>query len=149
MLLGLDQLSKVWAHQSLAGRPPFWVAGVLQFTYCENRGGWGSLGAGWNDLVRSFALLWMPGLILLGVLLYVVRSRHLLPGWQSLALTMVAAGGLGNLLDRQRLGHVVDFLYLGVGPIGTNIFNIADMAVLFGVLIIFFGPSVKQTTEPV
>ena len=50
----------------------------------------------------------------------------------------IISGGVGNLIDRFRLDHVVDFLYLGYGPVGTNIFNIADMGILFGFILVLF-----------
>jgi signal peptidase II len=50
-----------------------------------------------------------------------------------LALTLVVGGGVGNIIDRiVNDGVVVDFLNVGIGPIRTGIFNIADMAILLG-----------------
>ena len=46
--------------------------------------------------------------------------------------TAVRPSPAGNLMDRFRLGYVQDFLYIGYGPIGTNIFNIADAVVMAG-----------------
>jgi signal peptidase II len=51
------------------------------------------------------------------------------------ALALIIAGGIGNLIDRLRYGGVVtDFLYLHAGPLHTGVFNVADMAITGGVL---------------
>jgi signal peptidase II len=48
------------------------------------------------------------------------------------AFTLIIGGGIGNLIDRARFQYVVDFLYMGIGKIGTNIFNIADFVIVIG-----------------
>jgi len=48
-------------------------------------------------------------------------------------------GGASNLIDRASRGHVVDFLNLGVGSLRTGIFNVADVAVLLGAVLIVVG----------
>ena len=51
------------------------------------------------------------------------------------ALALILAGGIGNLIDRiSNNGLVTDFINVGIGPLRTGVFNVADMAVLFGVL---------------
>lgn len=136
-LLGLDQLSKMWAVSYLAGRPPTTYFGVFQLTYAQNHGGWGSLGAQWNDTARDFALQYFPAALLLGMTVYALRYSMV---WQkAYGIAVLVSGGMGNLIDRMRFDHVIDFLYLGYGPIGTNIFNIADMAILAGVGLLFYS----------
>ncbi|MEK7730045.1 MAG: signal peptidase II, partial [candidate division KSB1 bacterium] len=54
-----------------------------------------------------------------------------------LALSLIFAGGMGNLIDRIfRDGRVIDFLNLGIGDFRTAIFNIADMAISFGMVLL-------------
>ena len=51
------------------------------------------------------------------------------------ALALILAGGVGNLIDRLRfVGRVTDFLYLSAGPLHTGVFNVADMAITLGIL---------------
>jgi signal peptidase II len=137
VLLGLDQASKVWARTTLAGTPPREYWGVLRLTYAENPGAWGSFGAVWSPMMRSVVLAWLPALLLLGLFLYMLSDSRL-GRLELVCLSGVVAGGIGNLIDRFRFGHVIDFLYLGYGPIGTNIFNIADMVLLAGIIVLFF-----------
>lgn len=53
-------------------------------------------------------------------------------GLSRLGLALAAGGGISNLADRVRYGAVVDFLNVGIGPVRTGIFNVADMAILLG-----------------
>ncbi|NOU23715.1 MAG: signal peptidase II, partial [Methyloglobulus sp.] len=52
------------------------------------------------------------------------------------AYSLLLAGGAGNLIDRVMCGYVVDFMNIGVGSLRTGIFNVADIAVSVGVLIL-------------
>ena len=54
-------------------------------------------------------------------------------------LTLLIAGGLGNLIDRLVYGYVTDFLNVGIGSLRTGIFNVADMAIMLGVGLLFFA----------
>ncbi|MET0554978.1 MAG: signal peptidase II, partial [Vicinamibacteria bacterium] len=62
-------------------------------------------------------------------------------------LGLVWAGGLSNLLDRVRDGHVVDFVMLSAGPLRTGVFNVADVAITAGVVLVLFArkPDVPRT----
>lgn len=137
VLLGVDQASKAWATSHLLGHPPTTYFGVLQLTYAENHGGWGSLGAQWNDTARNFALQYFPGLLLIGMAAYALA--YSMPWQKAYGIAILVSGGLGNLIDRVRFDHVIDFLYLGYGRLGTNIFNIADMAILTGVGLLLYS----------
>ena len=90
-------------------------------------------------------------LILLALAVYTVRQQE--TKGVTAALSLILAGGLGNLIDRALYGHVVDFLYLGLPGVRwlqTNIFNIADVAIMAGVgmmLVFAFKPPAKPV-EP-
>lgn len=131
LFLVADQASKVWAVAHLKGHPATTYGAIFVLTYAENKGAWGSLGAGWGDFTRWLALGILPALVLLGLVWYALREP-LVNSWEIVACGLVVAGGAGNLMDRFRLGYVQDFLYIGYGPIGTNIFNIADAVVMVG-----------------
>lgn len=129
--LVFDQWSKGWAVEHLAGHPPRSYASIFVLTYAENMGAWGGLGSGWSDPVRVLVLGVLPGLVLLGLVIYALRDPEI-TSWDVVACALVVAGGVGNLIDRFRLGYVQDFLYVGYGAIGTNIFNVADAVVMTG-----------------
>jgi signal peptidase II len=131
LLLGFDQWSKGWAVANVAGKPPTTYWGIFTLVYAENMGAWGSMGAGWGPQTRWLVLGVLPALVLLGLAFYALTDVEV-TRWEVTACALVVAGGAGNLIDRFRLGYVQDFLYVGYGPIGTNIFNVADAVVMLG-----------------
>ena len=52
---------------------------------------------------------------------------------------LIFAGGASNWIDRVMRGSVVDFINIGVGPLRTGIFNVADVAVMLGAVVLFIG----------
>ena len=59
--------------------------------------------------------------------------------WSRLAgvgLVLFVAGGLSNLVDRIAIGSVIDFLNIGIGPIRTGIFNVADVAIMLSMVLL-------------
>jgi signal peptidase II len=74
--------------------------------------------------------------VLIGLCAFLILRRGAsVPLFASIAF--IFAGGIGNLIDRVwRDGLVTDFINLGIGPIRTGIFNVADVAVTFGIIAI-------------
>jgi len=120
----------------LAAQPPvFLLNGVVTLQYAENSGAFLRLGAGLPVPARVALLVIFAGALLAGALVYVLRSRSL-SLLQCVALSLVAGGGLGNLLDRLlHSGAVVDFVILSVGPLHTGIFNVADVVLVARLLL--------------
>ena len=126
-IVALDQATKQWALEVLADAPIDVIEGVLRFRLTYNTGG-------------AFGLLQgLPGFFLVATLVIVggilIGLRKVDdPRW-AIPLGMVLGGGLGNAADRLLRGTggaVVDFIDLHVWPV----FNIADMAIVFGALTI-------------
>jgi signal peptidase II len=85
----------------------------------------------------------LVGIFLLALLVYLLRSNEL-TWFATVCLSLVCAGGLSNLIDRIAYdGRVVDFLNVGIGPLRTGIFNVADMAITFGALLML-GESLRS-----
>jgi signal peptidase II len=86
------------------------------------------------EKLRYAMLIVLVSIFLVGFLLFVIRSKKL----TSLAVSssvLIIGGGLGNLIDRIiNKGSVIDFMNIGIGPIRTGIFNVADLAIMAGVL---------------
>jgi signal peptidase II len=79
----------------------------------------------------------------LGLLYGAVFMRRL-DAWRAVALALLAASGLGNLIDRvMQHGLVTDFLNVGIGPLRTGIFNVADMVGMIGIAIFLLRPAGK------
>jgi signal peptidase II len=126
VVVALDQASKAWAQGSL--RPDHEttvISGWLWFRLTSNSGA--SLG-----LLRGHNLLFVvvSALVVLAVVAIVLRGA---PGTLgAVALGAVAGGATSNLVDRVRLGSVIDFIEVHLWP--TD-FNLADAAIRLGVLV--------------
>lgn len=142
--IGLDQTTKELARSHLRGHGTVRVVGdVLILRYVENEGAFLSLGAGFPRPVRVALFVVFPLAALAWLVIAMARSSTL--SWRLLAgLSIIAGGGFGNLIDRIfRGGRVSDFLNLGIGSFRTGIFNVADMAILAGLVLVLISPSAK------
>jgi signal peptidase II len=127
-----DQWTKAWAVRDLKGNlPTDYLWGTIRIIYAENTGAWGNLGGDWPPFLRMSFLIALPVIILLGLAIFVIVSKKVTRP-ERWAYAFIVAGGAGNLIDRIRYDYVVDFLWMGIGPIGTNIFNIADVSIMIG-----------------
>jgi signal peptidase II len=136
--ISCDRITKHVAVSTLAGSPSrSFLADTLRLEYVENAGAFLSLGATWPDEIRIAVFGVGNGLLLLALVTIAIRLR-----WPRLALLGVSvfvAGGASNLLDRIVYGNVIDFMNVGVGPLRTGIFNVADMAVMLGAAIVLWA----------
>lgn len=131
--IGCDQATKAIAVRTLQdAEPRTYCGGVLRFEYAENPGGFLSLGSDLPKPARQAIFIVVGGGLMTLVVGYLISKRHASRGMFA-ALVLMLAGGIGNLIDRvANDGLVTDFINLGIGPLRTGIFNVADMALLFG-----------------
>jgi signal peptidase II len=131
--VGCDQTTKSIAVSTISELKTFSYFGdTLRLQLAYNGGGFLSLGASLPDVLRHLIFIVGISFSLLGALVFVLLSEF---GNFSvvLAVSLVFAGGVGNLIDRViHDGFVVDFISIGVGPIRTGIFNVADVAIMGG-----------------
>jgi signal peptidase II len=144
MTVGCDRVSKHFAARELAGeaRQSF-LGDTVRLEYAENTGAFLSFGDSWPVAARHGVFTIGTGLILLGMVAAAIKFR--LSGPALVGLALYFAGGASNLVDRILRGSVIDFMNVGVGPLRTGIFNVADMAILLGVAIFVFTH--RQPTE--
>ena len=129
--VGCDRVTKHIATRVLEGEPSrSYLGDTLRVTYAENTGGFLSLGSGLPDSVRTAVFTIATGLALLALAVVALRGRW--SGLRLAALVLFVAGGASNWVDRALHGSVVDFLNVGLGPLRTGIFNVADMAIMLG-----------------
>jgi signal peptidase II len=134
-IVGCDRVSKRVATDILAGEPTqSHFFDTVRLSYAENPGSFLSLGAELPESVRF--VLFTLGTPILLVVLVVVAFRTRWSGARLAGLAMFIAGGASNWADRLSDGRVVDFLNLGIGPIRTGIFNVADVAISAGIVIL-------------
>lgn len=128
-LIAADQAVKFWTVTTLelGGTAPL-LPGLVELLRLHNYGAaWSSLsGMRWLLVALTSAVM-----VFLAVLLIKRIVRHPLG---RLALTLVLAGGIGNLIDRVRLGYVVDMLHFQFWP-SYPVFNVADIFVVIGVIL--------------
>ncbi|HWU89419.1 MAG TPA: signal peptidase II [Kofleriaceae bacterium] len=147
LVVGLDQGSKAWARTLPVSPPGCAVPADLIAHRCAGvpqpviDGYWDwelafNTGAAFSSLRGAQLLL---GLLAGGALiLLVVMARRTAPEQRlrRIALAMIAGGALGNLIDRLRDGAVTDFVRWRVGEARWPIFNVADAALLIGVVLL-------------
>jgi len=138
---GCDQVSKHVARAELGqmGSGTGTLPGrFIEFTLAENPGAFLSLGASFPQAARTALTVCLTfGLAFL--LAFLVRT----PGLRLvsfLGLALIWAGGISNLIDRfARHGLVTDFIVVRAGPLHTGVFNLADVAVVVGMVILLIS----------
>jgi signal peptidase II len=121
---------------------------IFNFTWVQNFGV--SLGMLHADThMGRWLLVGLTGVIACGVLVWLWREQN---RGEALALGAILGGALGNIVDRVRLGYVVDFADLHFGEWRPFlVFNLADAAITLGVLVLlaraFFGGTKKEVID--
>jgi signal peptidase II len=139
VVIGVDQVSKALILDAF--RPPgvestpfvatgqLHVLPILDFALVWNRGvsfGVANTGGAWNALV--FAAI--SAVIALVLLVWMARAKRDLLG---ISLGLITGGAVGNLMDRLRIGAVVDFIYVHIGAFDWfPAFNVADSSITVG-----------------
>ena len=160
--VGLDQLSKIWAVNNLSrvittasgelervvdpSKISSYWNGFFELTFAKNEGAFLSLGTNLEPTLRLILLTIIPGLVLVGLMIYLLRSDKLsLP--ENIAFGLIAAGGIGNIVDRIIQGYVVDFMVLEAFGWHTGVFNIADNYIVIGILLFIVAYFIKARKD--
>jgi signal peptidase II len=126
----LDQLTKAWLVSHLTpGQVVDVVGSNVRLVFSQNSGAL-------FGLFRDSALLF--GLVSLGVIGLIV-AYHRQSGrslYLSIALGFLLGGAVGNVIDRLRLGYVVDFVDIGLGTLRWYTFNVADAAISASIVLL-------------
>ncbi|MDI6602408.1 MAG: signal peptidase II, partial [Thermoanaerobacteraceae bacterium] len=111
------------------------IGNLLEFTFVKNKGA--AFGILQNQTVFFIIITLMVSVALIYLLISVPGQFYI-----KLSLSFIFGGALGNLIDRIRLGYVIDFIHISHWPV----FNIADMFIVFGsiILAIFIFISEKK-----
>ena len=146
--VGCDHAAKHVAEQWLAGTAGIsLLGGAVRFELVANTGAFLSLGAKLPEAVRHVLLIGLVPVLLASLVWAVLRA----PGvtrTQVAAFALVAGGGLANWLDRlANDGAVTDFVSLGLGPLRTGIFNVADLAIVAGLVALLAAGAGRDRVE--
>jgi signal peptidase II len=141
VIVVLDQLTKAWVTSFLApGQSVNVIGDFVRLVHAQNNGGLFGLLRG---QALPFALV---SLVVVG-LIVAYHGRSGRSSYLSITLGLLLGGALGNLIDRLRLGHVVDFVDAGIGDLRWYTFNVADAAISFAILLLLAAsvwPSVAR-----
>jgi signal peptidase II len=131
--VGCDQTTKHLAAARLSSTvPTSYLGGTVRLVYAQNPGGFLSLGGDLSPHMR-FSLFTFGNCVFLAVLTFVVLRHWQMRSGLFVALLLLLAGGVSNLVDRiAHQGLVSDFLVLGIWPVQTGIINFADIAITAG-----------------
>ena len=142
--IALDQISKFWIRANV---DPFSKSEILgnYFTLhnVENKGAFLGLGSDFNPTVKFILLLVLPVLVL-GFVLYQVFTDKTMDKLSLTGFCFIIGGGLANVYDRFVYGSVTDFWHIDLGgSLRTGIFNIADLSVTSGMIMLLIGAVLK------
>ncbi|HEX7153786.1 MAG TPA: signal peptidase II [Thermoanaerobaculia bacterium] len=142
----------LWTKQlaiALIQRPSEHFGGILTLLLTENTGAFLGLGANLSPQLRTLLFTVAVGAVLIGVAFALFTNRFERNA-DSIAASFILGGGLANLYERiVNEGGVTDFLYLELGPLHTGVFNIADVAITFGVIWLFISALIPEKKRPV
>lgn len=142
VLLISDQLTKLWAESALkSGALPF-IPKVLNFTYVQNRGIAFGMFQDMHYIIIPVTVVIMALCVFLAVKAYKCGKKL-----ETFSLVMIVSGAVGNLIDKIRLGYVVDFI--NTLFMDFPVFNLADVFICIGagllfVCILFFDKEEKN-----
>lgn len=133
---GCDQATKTLAKEYVPRHAVLSFAyDTIRLQYVENRGAFLGVGAALPEPARALLFISGVAVVLMGILGYAALQATVPTTIVGLAL--IAGGGIGNLIDRvAHDGGVIDFLNLGIGAVRTGIFNLADVAILIGAVLV-------------
>jgi signal peptidase II len=147
--VGCDQTTKSVAKTYLSETETVsLVAGSVRLQVAKNYGAFLSLGDSLPASWRAGLLLGGVGLVLASLLSYALLAK-VVSVYSVSGVGLFIGGGLSNLIDRlQYGGYVVDFINLGIGPLRTGVFNLADVAIKVGVFaLVFSGPLERRASN--
>jgi signal peptidase II len=142
-VLVLDMITKVIAQRTLEGAPGMEFLGdTIRIGYVMNPGVFLSLGHALSPAMRFWLFVVGVATVLVLLLLLTLRDPRFRRA-EVIAVAAIVGGGAGNLVDRILYGSVRDFLNVGIGPVRTGIFNVADMAITFGGIALLLLPLLR------
>lgn len=137
----LDQITKYIASVYFT-KQVYVIENFFSFKYHENTGG------GWSILEGQLWVFIIVGIIALGVFAYMMKDFNLKTNSiYSIALILMIAGNIGNLLDRIFRGFVIDFLKFDFGNYTFPIFNLADSFLTIGIILLIFDVLFGKTGQ--
>ena len=138
--IAFDQISKIWVRNNFESYSENSIIGdIFTLIKVENTGAFLGMGSELSEIPRILLLIILPVIVLISITLYTYIDKTL----DKLSITgfsLIIGGGIANIFDRIVFGSVTDFLYINLGGIfKTGIFNIADLSVTTGMILILIS----------
>tara|TARA_B100001287_G_scaffold6054_1_gene4665 strand:- start:1830 stop:2318 length:489 start_codon:yes stop_codon:yes gene_type:complete len=143
--IALDQISKIWVRNNFEGYIEHNIIGdVFTLIKVENTGAFLGMGSELSETMRVLLLIVLPVIVLVSITIYNYIDKSL-DKTSIIGFSLIIGGGIGNIFDRIVYGSVTDFLYLNFGGVlKTGIFNIADLSVTTGMILILISSFKKK-----
>lgn len=106
--------------------------GKISIKHCQNKGAMYSLGQNRPDLVRKASVVINGGV----AYKWMIARGKKKNGMEHIGYSMLLGGGISNLWDRWKRGYVVDYLHVNVAYIKKLIFNLSDVCIMFGGILV-------------
>ena len=135
-----DQLSKFWIRNNIESYNEIELIGSF-FTLIrvENTGAFLGMGSELSYIPKLILLIIFPIVVLVAVSIYTYVDKKL-DNLSLVGFSLIIGGGVANIFDRIVYGSVTDFLYINLGSfLKTVIFNIADLSVTTGIILILIA----------
>lgn len=141
ILVSIDQISKaaIASKMTLYQKIPV-IPGFFDLMYVQNTGAGFSLFEGFGKWF--FLILALIALVVIGYFFYKTKNRQI-----QFCLTLIFAGAIGNLIDRMRLGYVIDFFSFDLFGWAFPVFNIADICISVGFILLVLISLVDEYKE--
>ena len=138
--IAFDQLSKIWVRNNFESYIEKSIIGdVFTLIKVENTGAFLGMGSELSEIPRILLLIVLPIIVLISITLYTYLEKTL-DQTSIIGFSLIIGGGIANIFDRIVYGSVTDFLYINLGGIfKTGIFNIADVSVTTGMILILIS----------
>lgn len=130
----IDQLSKWWIVANMELRESISI--IENFFYITSHR---NTGAAWGILAGQMGFFYIITLIVIGVIVYYMQKFAKDSKVMGISLGLILGGAIGNFIDRLFRKEVVDFFDVYIGSYDYPIFNIADSALVVGVILIIIA----------
>ncbi len=133
-ILVIDQVTKYLAIERLMGNPPIVVINnFFQLNYVEN------YGAAFGILQNKQLFFIIITVVIIAGIIIFMKSNKKLSKVMNISLALILSGAVGNLIDRIRLGYVIDFVDIKFGNFyDYPVFNIADSSIVVATIIVAY-----------
>lgn len=141
---GCDQISKRIVRSRVDSYEKISIVkGHFTLTNVENKGAFLSVGDSLPGQLKTILLAVLPLVALSIAFLYLLLNDRI-TYLRAAGICFLVGGGLGNITDRLFYGSVTDFLHLQYGHFQTGIFNLADVSIVIGLILIVAGSTFNK-----